>query len=547
MNTQDPQIKPTNDGVEQGEILPPLPQSQAQAQAQAQTSPEPPKPQSQPSVEPFNPKSFDPVKPKSFDPKNMASLAGLDAEDPIESAIVTTEQEENIDEAKTKLPIYKQSFFKTIAIGGSLLIGTLAVGKLIFPGTKEEVAAAKPASVVAEKPQADFAPDPRFGVVNSKLAMKDQSKQILDAASAQQSVVAANAANPKSTLVKPEAAGAVTVDKNPEIVKNSNPPPDPSYQVPPPAQPVASSAPPIVSKPEPPKQTRTTNEPAPKPVAAVPKPTPVNPIVPPPVKVAARQIQQPATPTPIKAPVTWEIANRNAVGLWNRSTGDAPAVAATVPTAQKDTPKPRIMARTVPAAVGQQIKSKLVVPYQSPTNAPTQLIFIGLSTPVLDIRGDILLPAGTQIMCEVAAMDNGMLQVSSAKASIDGQLIDLPKNSIMLQDASKQPLVAQLKSFGQGEVFNRDLYAIAGNVATAIGQNLTQPQTQTVASGGGIIQSTSPSINIAGAALSGFAPVVSQWMQRNQSAVTQINAASKIWFLPTGTDVNLIVAQSFTL
>lgn len=263
--------------------------------------------------------------------------------------------------------------------------------------------------------------------------------------------------------------------------------------------------------------------------------------------MAARQIQQPATPTPVKSPVTWEIANRNAVGLWNRSTGDAPAVAATVPTTQKDTPKPRIMARTVPAAVGQQIKSKLVVPYQSPTNAPTQLIFIGLSTPVLDIRGDILLPAGTQIMCEVAAMDNGMLQVSSAKASIDGQLIDLPKNSIMLQDASKQPLVAQLKSFGQGEVFNRDLYAIAGNVATAIGQNLTQPQTQTVASGGGIIQSTSPSINIAGAALSGFSPVVSQWMQRNQSAVTQINAASKIWFLPTGTEVNLIVAQSFTL
>ncbi len=147
----------------------------------------------------------------------------------------------------------------------------------------------------------------------------------------------------------------------------------------------------------------------------------------------------------------------------------------------------------------------------------------------------------------VAAMDNGMLQVSSAKASIDGQLIDLPKNSIMLQDASKQPLVAQLKSFGQGEVFNRDLYAIAGNVATAIGQNLTQPQTQTIASSGGIVQSTNPSINIAGAALSGFAPVVSQWMQRNQSAVTQINAASKIWFLPTGTDVNLIVTQSFTL
>jgi hypothetical protein len=88
MNTQDPQIKPNNDGVEQGEILPPLPLPQTQAQS---------KPPTEPSA-----KSKE--KP-AFDPKNMASLAGLDAEDPIESAIVTTELSENIDEAKTKLPI----------------------------------------------------------------------------------------------------------------------------------------------------------------------------------------------------------------------------------------------------------------------------------------------------------------------------------------------------------------------------------------------------------------------------------------------------------
>jgi hypothetical protein len=579
MNTQDPQIKPNNDGVEQGEILPdPLPHTQAQTQAQpaphpvpsiAQTPPELPKTQSQPSTEPS-------VKPKGFDPKNMASLAGLDFEDPVASAIVTTEQEENIGAAKTRLPIYKQSLFKTIAIGGSFLIATLAAGKLIFPGAKEEVAATpKTSPSPVEKPKADFAPDPRFGVVSSKLAMNDQSKQILDAAAAQQSVTAAQAATPKNgallaasgTAAAPGTANAAKIDSNPEVIKNSSPPPDLGYQAPPSAQPMASPAPvaaapkpvvpPVTSKPvavaSKPDLPHGPVEPSPKPIAVVPKSTPVAPVVPQPVKIATRQIPasvpQLPSPTPAKAPVTWEIANRNAVGLWNRTAGDAPAVAATVPTPQKvAAPKPKIAsARTVPAAVGQQIKSKLVIPYQSPVTAPTQLIFIGLSTPVLDIRGEVLLPAGTQIMCEVAAMDNGMLQVFSAKASIDGQLIDLPKNSIMLQDASKQPLIAQLKTFGQGEVFNRDMYAIAGNVATAIGQNLTQPQTQTIASNGGIVQSTNPSINIPGAALSGFAPVVSQWMQRNQSAVTQINAASKIWFLPTGTDVNLIVAQSFTL
>jgi hypothetical protein len=200
MNTQDPQIKQNSDGVEQGEILPdPLPHTQAQTQPApppvppiAQTPPELPKTQPQPSTEPS-------AKPKGFDPKNMASLAGLDFEDPVASAIVTTEQEENIGAAKTTLPIYKQSLFKTIAIGGSILIATLAAGKLIFPGAKEEVAATpKPSPSPVEKPKADFAPDPRFGVVSSKLAMNDQSKQILDAAAAQQSVAAAQAATPKN-------------------------------------------------------------------------------------------------------------------------------------------------------------------------------------------------------------------------------------------------------------------------------------------------------------------------------------------------------------
>ena len=539
MNTQDPQIQQNNDGSERIEILP--------DPVQAKT-------QSQPATEPS--KKPDP-KP-AFDPKNMASLAGLNFEDPVASAIVSTEQKENIDAAKTKLPIYKQSGYKTIAIGGSFLIATLALGKIVFPGVKEEVAASpKPSSSPVEKSQAEFAPDPRFGVVNSKLAMRDQSKQILDAAAAQQSVVAAQANTAPNTATTPGAANATKVDNNPEVIKNTNPQPEPSYQAPPSAQPIAVSKPPtpaarsVAITPKP-KLPHRQIEPAQSPIAAVPRPTLVAPVVPQPVKIAARQtpasVPQPPSPAPIKTLVTWEIANRNAVGFWHRTAGDAPA-AATVPTAEKATTQsPKIaLTRTVPAAVGQQIKSKLVVPYQSPTTAPTQLIFIALTTPVLDIRGEVLLPAGTQIMCEVAAMDNGMLQVSSAKASIDGQLIDLPKNSIMLQNASKQPLVAQLKTFGQGEVFNRDLYAIAGNIATAIGQNITQPQTQTIASNGGIVQSTNPSINIPGAALSGFAPVVSQWMQRNQSAVTQINGASKIWFLPTGTDVNLIIAQSFTL
>ena len=461
-------------------------------------------------------------KPAAFNPQDMASLAGMDFEDPVCSAITKTDRQENIDEAKTELPVYKKSLYKSVLIGGSFLIATLAVGKMIFPNLQQEVAATpKQTATVADKTKGEFAPDPRFGVVNSKLAIEGQEKRILDAANTQQAAAAQAKASQTTptTTPTPGTAAAATVDSNPAIIKNNHPPTDQANQSPPPLNPAAPAATP----PSPPVAPAAKTVAA-RPIVAAPRAIvapPVQPTIAKPIQVArASQIQAPviqqsnAAPIP-KTPVTWEIANRNAVGLWNRSTGESPAVAATLSTESKS-PAKTTLARAIPAAVGQQIKSKLVVPYQSPTTAPTQLIFVGLSAPVLDIRGEILLPTGTQIMCEVAAMDNGMLQVSSAKASIDGQLIDLPKNSIMLQDASKQPLVAQLKSFHQGEVFNRDLYAIAGNIVSSIGQNLTQPQTQTVASNGGIVQSTNPSINLTGAALSGFAPVVSQWMQRNQ-------------------------------
>jgi hypothetical protein len=87
-----------------------------------------------------------------------------------------------------------------------------------------------------------------------------------------------------------------------------------------------------------------------------------------------------------------------------------------------------------------------------------------------------------------------------------------------------------------------------GGALQAVGKNLTQPQTQTIATGGGFLQTSNPQQNIVGSVLDGgFSPLVSQWMERNKQATTQINSASKIWFLPTGTEVNLIVAQPFSL
>jgi Bacterial conjugation TrbI-like protein len=493
-----------------------------------------------------------------FNPLDMASLAGLKTPNPAESALGITEREENIAESKTKLPIYKQSLYQLVTIGGALLIATLALGAIVFGGQKQETVAATPtpAPSPSEKSQADFKPDPRFGVVNSKLAMEGQQRDIIAAAVAQQKASADKTAadtvaavppvnsnlTPSTSLSAKNITPPTTGD--PQVVTNATPQPDPIYQSPPPAikpAPVAHIEP---VNPRPITITRKIEPPAQKVALVAPQPTKV--IAPSRIEVVRQQPINSSTASTRIPPVSWEVANRNAVGVWGRTSGGE--TSSTIPATVTPTRLAQATASSSVAVVGQQIKAKMITPFQISTAVSSQPIFLALTAPILDSGGKVILPTGSQVMTEVSALDNGMLQVISAKASVNGQLVELPKQALVLQDASKQPLVAQVKVFGQGEVFNRDLMSFFGGALQAVGKNLTQPQTQTIATGGGFLQTSNPQQNIVGSVLDGgFSPLVSQWMERNKQATTQINSASKIWFLPTGTEVNLIVAQPFSL
>ncbi len=515
-----------------------------------------------------------------FNPLDMASLAGLKTPNPAESALAITEREENIAESKTKLPIYKQSLYQLVTIGGALLIATLALGAIVFGGQKQETVAATPTPAPSppEKSQADFKPDPRFGVVNSKLAMEGQQRDIIAAAVAQQKASADKTAADTVAAVAP-VNGNLAPSNNlsaknttppttgdPQVVTNTSPQPDPIYQAPPPV--TITQAPPPIPKPAPvahiepvkPRSTaiarlepvkprsitivRRIEPPVQKVALVAPKPTKV--IAPSQIEVVRQQPKNSSTViTPIP-PVSWEVANRNAVGVWGRTSGGE--IRTGDPATVTPTRLAQATASSSVAVVGQQIKAKMITPFQISTAVSSQPIFLALTAPILDSGGKVLLPTGSQVMTEVSALDNGMLQVISAKASVNGQLVELPKQALVLQDAIKQPLVAQVKVFGQGEVANRDLMSFLGGALQAVGKNLTQPQTQTIATGGGFLQTSNPQQNIVGSVLDGgFSPLVSQWMERNKQATTQINSASKIWFLPTGTEVNLIVAQPFSL
>jgi hypothetical protein len=198
--------------------------------------------------------------------------------------------------------------------------------------------------------------------------------------------------------------------------------------------------------------------------------------------------------------------------------------------------------------VGQQIKGRLISPIQTSATVPTQEIAISLERSIVSTQGKVLVPAGTQIVAQIGILDSGMMSILAAKATIEDREVDIPPKALILQSSNRQPLLAELKQFGQDDVGRRDMIAMLGGAVQEIGKNLTEPQTSTVVSAGGIVQNTNAQVNPFGAALKGgFAPVAQQWLDRNQQAIQQINARSKVWYLGTGTEVNLVVAQPFAL
>ena len=502
------------------------------------------------------------LKPAAFKPTDMASLVGLNLSSPTEtSALVASDRDRELDQnSKTNLPLYKKSIFQMMVIGGCIAGTVILVGSLILPHEKEKVAANPISTASPVAAQAEFAPDAKFGVVASKLAMQKQEQDILTAAQAQQQQAVANKANavevPKTNPANPSKAVDPAKTTATTSSTGNAPPAIANHPDPRTTEPVYHPPAPVKIAPEP-----VASKPAAREVTA--KSAPVER----PVAISSRQVTAPqsiamrVSPalapkinplnsiTAVRPPVTWKEANANATGVWGSRT---------VLTAVTTTPATLLLDRTpttsIPtvfkgkAVVGQQIKGKLISPIQTSAAVPTQEVGISLERSIVSTQGKVLVPAGTQIVAQIGILDSGMMSILAAKATIEDREVDIPARALILQASNRQPLLAELKQFGQDDVGRRDMMAMLGGAVQAIGKNLTEPQVSTIATAGGIVQNSNPQQNILGAALNGgFAPVAQQWLDRNQQAIQQINARSKVWYLGTGTEVNLVVAQPFAL
>ncbi|MCY7368336.1 MAG: hypothetical protein LH474_09310, partial [Chamaesiphon sp.] len=216
----------------------------------------------QPAPQLVDPVKALPTKP-AVAPIDMASLVGLQ---PLDASGLAAVPADIPSPEATKLPLYKESWFQLAIVGSCVTIAGWLLYALMFGGKPEEkVAVASPEPTATTAPTADFAPDPAFGVMASKVAMNERQQAILDTAKAQQAQAAAQ------SQPDPATAGTTTEPSRAEaakLPKSKAPETAPTAAQ---ATRVGDNSPPVIASNPDPRTTEPVYRP-PTPVTIAPEP-----------------------------------------------------------------------------------------------------------------------------------------------------------------------------------------------------------------------------------------------------------------------------------
>jgi hypothetical protein len=503
---------------------------------------------------------------------------------------------EVVEEQRTQIPLHKQGKIQIMLIAGLVSVPMAVLTYMTFGSSGgEQAIIAKTPDPATLTPKAEFAADPRFPVVQSKLAMQQQEQQLLAAAKSAEQVADSRieskttpTTNKGATTASEPPVKAIVTEPAPEPIVNNSPP----TNVQPPIVPAPTVAEPVPIKPyNPPVRVvervvpRTDNPPVRVATRVVPRtdnppvrvatrvvPKTDNPpvrvatrVVPktdnPPVRVATRVRDRAIQPslvasrslnnretiksTPVKtAPklksLTWEQASAAGVTVFG-SRGERQATVTTQPMSAQ------IAAKVI--IPGQNRTVTLITPLQILGGESSQEILLRLEQAFIDTQGGVIIPPHTIISAQLLVADNGMLRIGSAKAMIGSAEYPIAAGSLMLAATNNTPLIAELKRFGDGEIGRRDLGTFFMGALQGVGKVLTAPNTQTqITTGGAAISTTDNSQNVVGGILEGGAsPLVQAWVERNQAEVKRLEGATRLWFLPAGSRMNLFATKPFSL
>lgn len=150
---------------------------------------------------------------------------------------------ENIEVKKTKIPLHKQGATKTLLLLGVVSLPMGLVLWMMFGNTGAQSQVSKAPEPQASPPAKEYESDPRFPVVQTKLAIQEQEQQLLAAANKSQqdaeaakiattgttapSVVPSPVSNPPVTKVTQPVKSAISETPAPEVITPKSPPTNP--------------------------------------------------------------------------------------------------------------------------------------------------------------------------------------------------------------------------------------------------------------------------------------------------------------------------------
>jgi hypothetical protein len=463
---------------------------------------------------------------------------------------------QNIEVKKTKIPLHKQGATKTLLLLGVVSLPMGLVLWMMFGNTGAQSQVSKAPEPQASPPAKEYESDPRFPVVQTKLAIQEQEQQLLAAANkSQQDADAAKIATNGTTAPSPTS--------NPPVAKVTQPaksatPVTPAPEVITPKSPPTNVQPPILPSPTPtPAVAKVEPKPSVKPIETVIKPvkpvivatrsSTVVPNVPATRTIPPSGTQSAPTPKPTPPPqVSWQEATNGAVAVIGSRVDETVAIVPQSPSGQISSNSSPSGRRII---AGQNRIASLITPFQAISGEQSQEVLLNLEQGFVDTRGGMSIPANTKIQAQITVASNGMLRIGDAKIAIGGEERSISLGNLMLVGTNNQPLVAELKQFNNDEINRRDMQTALIGGLQGLGKILTQSNSQTqITTSGTAISTTTSNPNVLGGVLDGASStLVQQWAQRNQAQIQRLENNARVWFLPSGSKVSLYTTKSFEI
>ena len=208
--------------------------------------------------------------------------------------------------------------------------------------------------------------------------------------------------------------------------------------------------------------------------------------------------------------------------------------------------------RTSPLLLtGTQAPAVLETPLIWAAETDSPQFVVQLTEPLLTATGEIGLPADTSLVAQVTSVaDSGLVQLAVVSFIQAGQEVSLSAGTVQLRGLEGTPLIAQKYDDPGMDIARMDttMAAMAG-LSRAAGL-VNRPKTSSVitaAGGSTITQDTGEANLLAGILEGAFEQLSGQMAARNQAALAEILNRPVVWYLPTGTEVEVYVNQTVAL